>query len=399
MKAKIKLYTPHSAQKILHQSPARFRIATCGRRWGKTLACANEIAKSAWEKPRSLNWWVAPVYSQSMIGYRMLKRGLMPAIARISDTNRLIELKNGSVIEFKSTDRPDSLKGEGLSFLVMDEAALIPRRAWEESLRPSLADKKGRAIFISTPKGRNWFFELFLRGQDPKYENYFSMQLPTLTNPYIDPEEIEDARLSLPSDVFRQEFEAAFIEDSAGVFRGIRECIEGELEEPKPGSVYLIGWDIARHMDFSVFVVIDVKRRHVVAFDRFNQVDWSVQLARLETLSEKYNNAKVIMDSTGVGDAILEAVEDRGIDVEGFRFTNQSKAQLIQNLSLMIERQELTYPEIDVLINELMIFQYEISGAGKFKYTAPEGYHDDSVIALALAAWGVKDYAPIQLFI
>jgi len=386
---KIKLYKPHAGQVELHNSKARFRIATCGRRWGKTYACVNEIIKYAWENPKTVCWWVAPVYGQTMIAYRLLTKNFNKAIQEKSKTDKRVGLQNKSVIEFKSSDNFDALRGEGVSFMVLDEAAMINREAWEAALRPTLSDNLGKVVFVSTPKGRNWFFEMHSRGQDDGYPEYESFKFPTESNPYIAKEEIEEARNTLPYEVFRQEYEAEFLEDSAGVFRGIRDCIKGELEPPQPRGRYILGWDPAKHQDFSVMFVLDAERRHVAAYDRFNQVDYTIQLSRLENLAKKYN-AKVIMDSTGVGDPLLEQVKKKGIKVEGFQFTNTSKQQLVEHLAVMVERQEITFPEIQVLISELQLFQYELTRAGNVKYNAPEGYHDDCVMALGLAAWGSK---------
>jgi hypothetical protein len=388
--AKIKLYTPHSGQLPLHQSQARFRIATCGRRWGKTYACINELVKFGWENPNTISWWVAPTYKQSRIAFRILTSNFKAAIASSTKNPMEIYWKSGGITQFNSADQPDNLRGEGVSFMVVDEAAMIPEEVWTEVLRPTLSDRQGRAIIVSTPKGMNWFHALWVRGQDPEFPAYESWQFPTSSNPYILPEEIKEVQETLPSDAFRQEYLAEFLEDGAGVFRGIKQCIQGQLEEPKPGGEYVIGWDVAKHADFSVMICLDIKRNHVVAFDRFNQVDYSLQLNRLETMAKKYK-AYVLMDSTGVGDPLLEQVRQRGIAVDGYSFTNTSKQQLIQNLAVMIERQEISYPDISVLIHELMIYQYEITKAGNVRYNAPDGYHDDAVIALALAAWVAKN--------
>jgi len=386
---KIKLYTPHPGQQILHASKARFRLATCGRRWGKTYGCVNEIVKAAWENPGTVSWWVAPVYPQAMLGYRLTTNKFFQVVKDKSKTEKAVRLLNGSVIEFKSADNYDALRGEGVSMMVLDEAAHINRDAWEQALRPTLSDTKGRAIFISTPKGRNYFFELFGRGQDPAFPDYESFKFPTISNPYIDPAEVEEAQRTLPADVFRQEYEAEFLEDSAGVFRGIMACVKGDFEEPKQRA-YVIGWDIAKHQDFSVMMVMDIERRHVVAYDRFNQVDYTLQLARLEKLAKKYN-ARVLMDSTGVGDPVLEQVKRLGIVVDGYNFTNTTKQQLIENLAVAIENQEVSFPHIPELIHELQLYQYEITTAGNIRYNAPQGYHDDTVIALGLALYGCRE--------
>lgn len=395
----LELYTPHDGQWHLHNSTARFRMATCGRRWGKTYACINEIAQYAWENPDCMTWWVAPTYKQAKIAFRILTREFRHAMEKSLKSEMLIRWKSGGITEFKSTDNYDSLRGEGVSFMVIDEAALIPAEAWHEVLRPTLSDTRGRAIIVSTPKGRNWFYHLWMRGKDPAFSDYASFRFPTSSNPYIDEEEVEEAKSTLPADAFHQEYEAEFLEESAGVFRNFRSCINGKLESPKPGHAYVIGFDVAKHTDFSVLTCFDLQEKRVVAFDRFNQIDYRVQLERVEQMVESYNNASVLMDSTGVGDPILEQLEERHIEVEGFKFHNQSKQQLIENLAVMLEKKQICFPDIPVLINELEMFQYEMTRSGSIRYSAPDGMHDDCVISLALGAWAMKHHTPLQLFI
>lgn len=391
----VKLYKPHDGQKLFHQSPniderTRFRIVVCGRRFGKTLACANEIVQFALEKNNSVCWWVAPTYQQSMIAYRMVENAIIKTgliVDNLKSEKRIL-LKNKSSINFKSADNFDALRGEGVDFLIIDEAAMIDREAWEQAIRPTLSDKNGKALIVSTPKGRNWFYELFMRGQDELYPDYKSFNLPTSANPFIPESEIEEVRKSLPIDVFRQEYEAQFLDDSAGVFRNVKNCIRGQFEEFNQNKQYFIGWDIAKTQDFSVVVVMD-NNSHVVAFDRFNQIDYTLQIQRVCNLANRYR-AKVLMDSTGAGDPVLEQLKSRGIMVEGYHLSNQSKQQLIEHLAVGIEQSLLSYPPIDVLINELMIYQYEMTRAGNIRYNAPNGFHDDCVIALGLAYWQSK---------
>jgi phage terminase large subunit-like protein len=388
---KIKLYTPHNGQIPLHESNARFRIVTSGRRFGKTLACLNEIIKFAWENPDTLSWWTSPSYRQSRISFRLFCKDLFGIIQSSTKNPMEITLKNGSVIQFNSTDQSDNLRGEGVNFLVVDEAAMVSEQAWQDVLRPTLSDTNGRAILVSTPKGINsWFHRLWMMGNDPAYSEYESFQFPTSANPYIPDSEIEEVRNSLPSDVFNQEYLAQFLSEGGSVFRNVMSCVKDTLEGPKHGRSYTCAWDIAKHSDFSVVVVMENATGRVVGLDRFNRIDYSEQVERVERIARKYNNAFVILDSTGVGDPILETVQKTGLTVQGYTFTNTSKQQLIEHLAVLIERQEISYPNDKVLINELMSYQYEITRAGNMRYNAPSGMHDDCVIALALAAWGAK---------
>jgi len=396
----VHLYSPHAGQMLLHDCAARYRVMSCGRRFGKTLACANEVSKFALEHPGTLSMWVAPVYRQTQIAFRLMARSLRGVLASEPNKSELrLELINESAVEFRSTERFDNLRGDGIHFLVMDEAARVAQEAWEAALRPALSDTNGRAIFISTPLGRNWFYRLFLRGLDETQDVYRSFTFPTWANPYIGRADIEEARRTLPVDVFRQEYEAEFLEESAGVFRTVDACTYGELQEPVPGRPYKLSWDPAKHADFSVLMILDMEERHVVAFERFSGVDYVAQAQRVRNLSELYNNASVIMDCTGVGDPLLDMVRSLGIHATGYTFTNQTKANLIENLTVELEHERITFPNIPVLVEELKSFEYHLTPSGNYIYSAPDNLHDDCVMALALLAWSVKEGASIPFLV
>ena len=403
----VALYQPHEAQLLLHESNARFRIAACGRRFGKSLACANELLKFALENKEVRCVWVSPIWKQTRLGAEPIVKALrgtslLAGIKRANGEIAQIRLANESTIEFASSAHPDNIRGFSHSFAVIDEAAYVPRSLWEDVLRPTLADTQGRAIFVSTPFGRNYFWELFTLGQDPKNKKYYeSFHFPTAANPYIPKNEIEQARLRLPEDVYRQEWEAAFLESGAGVFRKIFECVGGMLiDKGIPDRHYVVGVDFAKQTDFTVLIVMDREAHQVVYFDRFNKIDWQIQLNRVQSVSRKFNHAKVIMDATGLGDPLYEQMRQRGASVTGYSLNSlPAKNRLIENLSALMEETDIRYPEIPELMNEMQMYQYNISDkTGKITYGAPERQHDDCVIALALAAWGCKGRKVFEQF-
>lgn len=390
-------YQSHPGQQEVHDSVARFRTAVCGRRWGKSLMAAHE-ALAEMIKPDSRGWVVAPTYDLAYKVFRETywtsKKKMPDWISRTSESRQFIEFKNGSFIEAKSADNPDSLVGEGLNFLIIDEAARIKESVWTECLRPTLSDRKGWALFISTPRGRNWFNRAYATGMDKLWPDFESWLFPSSSNPYLDPEEIEQARMTLPERVFQQEYLAMFLDDAGGVFRNVRSCIKGTLGSPEPGHQYAIGVDLAKYQDFTVITVLDLDNGHLIYFDRFNKIDWSIQKKRIVNVAEIYPGT-VIIDSTGVGDPIYEDLYARGdITVEPYKFTNESKKRLIDKLAMMIEKNEVSFPEIPELINELEIYQYEMTSAGNLRFNAPSGYHDDCVISLGLACMGFEFSGP-----
>ncbi len=187
---------------------ARFKVVVCGRRWGKTTLGVWVCLETSLHG--GLTWWVAPTYPIAMIGWRMLKRIVkqIPG-ATIREGDREAHLPGGGVVAIKSADNPDSLRGEGLDGVVLDEVGQIKQEAWTEALRPALADKRGWALFIGTPKGRNWLWNLFRRAQVAP--NWHAWRKPTSDNPYISLEELEDARQDAPMlAIYKQEYEADF---------------------------------------------------------------------------------------------------------------------------------------------------------------------------------------------
>lgn len=202
-----------AAQQAIAQSPTRFRVAICGRRFGKTHLAIRELCREA-RQPRREVWFVAPTYRQAkQIVWRKLKYKLQDLnwCERVNESELSIDLKNGSRISLKGADNADSLRGVGLDFLVMDEFADIEPEAFYEVLRPTLADKQGRALFIGTPRGLgNWSYDLYQMSQEDS-TNWSSFQYTTLDGGNVNPEEIEQARKLLDARTFQQEFEATFI--------------------------------------------------------------------------------------------------------------------------------------------------------------------------------------------
>lgn len=220
----LQLYKPHKGQQKFHADNSRFRILACGRRWGKTIACVNEIVSKAWEKPGSMNWWVAPVYEQAELAMDMIRNHFPDVIEYTNKSKMVIVLKNksgnkgGAEIRFKSGEKINNLRGWGVDFLVIDEAAFVKEEAWVEALRPTLSDKLGRAVFIGTPQGKNWFYEMYEKGLDDEYDKYSSLSFSSNTNPHFPEEEWEEVKGQMPEAIFKQEYEAAFIERAGMVY-------------------------------------------------------------------------------------------------------------------------------------------------------------------------------------
>jgi len=233
----------HENQRPIARDQARFIVVSAGRRFGKTRLGVTKTTEKGLKGGRA--WWVAPTYPLGAVGWRLSKwlaRQIPGTVIR--ESVRMIEYPGGGTSQVKSADSPDSLRSEGLDLAVVDETAHVPKfdEVWEQALRPALSDRKGGALFISTPKGFNHFYELFKRAEGS--DVWAAYRHPTWDNPYIDPEEIEAARLELPSLVFRQEYGAEFVQ-LAGALIQREWLLERLINDEPPGIRWVRYWDLA----------------------------------------------------------------------------------------------------------------------------------------------------------
>lgn len=386
----------HDAQQAIHRSPARFRVVSAGRRFGKTMLATTECLDVAMQGGRA--WWVSPTYKMSEVGWRPLR--LIAAQLEATDIRRVdkeIHLPGGGMVGVRSADNPDALRGEGLDFLVMDEAAYIQREAWTEALRPSLSDRLGRALFISTPRGRNWFWEQYQRGVTGA-DDYAAFQYPTSANPYIRKSEIEAARSELPELIFRQEYLAEFIDDQGSVFRRVQEAARvEELTDPIPGRQYSAGVDVAASVDYTVISVMDDMSKELVYLDRFNRVDYNLLIDRLESVYKRWGLRTMKVESNSIGQPVIDALKARGLAIIPFMTTSSTKQVLIQNLQAAFENGAIGIINNPILIGELLSFESKRNASGSFSYSAPAGMHDDTVMSLAIAWDAITGTRPADL--
>lgn len=342
-------------------------------------------------------WCVAPTYALTDEPWRLLKT-LTPKelITRTNETNRTLELQGDVLIELKSADTPERLVGADLDLLVLYEAALLPELAWTQSLRPRLASpgRAGLMIASGCPKGRNFFHRLFLDGQDPQKSDIWSMNEPMSANPLIDPAEVERMREELPDRAFRQEVLGEFVDSAGGVFHGVRDCIVPEHQ--RQGTVTIgIDWGIS---DYTVCLALD-EYGYVCALERWNQRTWSETLSRIVKFIDMHGPVeRVVPEATRADSFIVEEltnlITQRGMNVkvDPFKTTGTSKPRLIDALTNAIEKRYITFPDLPVLVNELELYEFTTTASGQPLYSAPKGsrYHDDCVMALAFALYGVE---------
>jgi hypothetical protein len=368
------------------------------------VTCAKEVRDNLLQHGDGwLAWWVAPTYQQAEIGLRtLLDETPDEFVASVNRSKLRVEAVTGAVVEFKSADKPDNLRGEGVDLLVADEAAEIDQYAYENALRPTLTDAEdSRMIAISTPKGRGWFFEFYQRGRSEDWPEYEAFTGPTRENPFINQSDVDDAKRELPERVFRQEYLAEFVDETGGVFEDLDDNLftgtyDIPLEPLSDGvapdddaapSVYAeppfsTGVDFARHQDHRVILTVDGGGR-IVHFDRDQHETWPAIQDAVERVSQSYPG--VVAVDASRDNKIVADLEAAGVNIEPVKFSPQRKRELIENLITAIENGEVTAPEIEALRTELEVFEYDVTRGGNVRYDAPEGFHDDTVDALALA--------------
>ena len=367
----LELPEAHTNQLKILQSKARFRVVMCGRRFGKSELSQVEIISNAIQGMNVA--YITPTYKLAKTFFEKLTQSLPTFENNKSDLT--IHFPNSGTVEFFTGERLDNLRGRKFHLVVIDEASFIPdlEDGWLNSIRPTLTDYQGRALFLSTPRGKNYFYSLYMKGGQKDWDSF---KFTTYDNPYILTSEINDAKAQLPNAVFEQEYMANPMENAANPFGSehINKCVKFiSTNEPM-----YYGIDLAKSFDWTVIIGLD-SNGDVCHYERF-QKDW---LQTKETIKNIRKHKHIFIDSTGVGDAIVEDLQKYFNDMTGFKYTATSKQQLMESLASSIHKAEIGFP-IGAIKDELEIFEYLFTSTG-VRYSAPSGFHDDCVNALALA--------------
>lgn len=360
----------------------------CGRRWGKTQLAIERTCVSALRSGKPVAWF-SPTYKDSMDVWRQCEETLRDVMLSINKQERRINLISGS-IDFWSLEDPDSGRGRAYALAIVDEAAKVPKleAAWTQSIRPMLTDYSGGAWFLSTPKGTtNYFHSLYQRGLSG--EDWASWRMPTAANPFIRATEIESAKSDLTDLAFAQEYMAQFVVWEGAVFRRILDAVYEIPPNITINPAVAIGVDWARTTDYTVFIAISTAGQ-VLAIDRFRGAEYSVQRARLRAFWERMGSKSwIFAEANSMGGPVIEQLQHDGMPVAAFTTTNASKTQMVESLAMAFERCVIKIPNDPVLVGELQAFESKPLPSGMMRYSAPDGEHDDTVIALALAWQGL----------
>ena len=380
--------------------PERYGLVEASTKSGKTVGCIAWIVEQALGgKPGWNYWWVAPGYNQAEIAYRRIKSGLTKGSFTAYDTpTPRISLMSGAWLWFKSADNADALYGEDVYAAIVDEASRVAESAWH-AVRSTLTATRGPIRIIGNVKGRkNWFYLLARQAEAMMLEepdaakrrmHYARITADDAVSAgVLDADEIEDARSVYSENVFRELYYAEPGDDTGNPFGldHIRACTTAKLAE---GPVVAWGLDLAKSQDYFVCIGLN-EMGEVAAFHRWRGVPWRASIKRAWDIVGEDTPAMV--DSTGVGDPVLEELQNEHGNFFGFHFSATSKQKLMEGLAVSIQSHEIHFPQ-GFITQELEMFEYVVARTG-IRYSAPEGQHDDCVCALALARQMWTEAAP-----
>jgi hypothetical protein len=380
-----------SYQKAILDSPARYTITAASTKTGKTASHIIWLFEQSLKlKENQSVWWVAPVYQQAEIAFRRMKSQVSEkGFFQSNESKLVLTTPMGSRIEFKSAEKPDNLYGEDVYAAVFDEASRSREDSWF-ALRSTLTATQAKCKLIGNVKGKkNWFYKLGERAKsgEANFEYFKITAYDAAKEGIIELEEIEQAKRDLPDYVFKELYLAEPADDNSNPFghTNIDNCIT-----PISGVPICYGIDLAKYTDWTVIIGLN-QDGNVAYFERF-QKDWSQTMSHIVKI---IGTTPTFVDSTGVGDPIVEQLQREHPRVKGFKFTSQSKQQLIEGLVMAVQGGNIGFPD-GAIADEMRNFEFEYSRTG-VRYTAPQGLHDDCVMSLALA-WDCKQHNKPGLF-
>lgn len=419
--AKFKIeYAAHSGQKevldAIRVSKADIFVIVASRGWGKSIfTTCDLVLPSMLHTPGYQVQWIAPTYkickapiddvwfgTDELTGKRFIPQKDPDTGFEFWDWKKgemEMHLFNSSKMFMRSAENPNSIVAKGYNLIIIDEAALIDKETFNLHILPTARRMGCKIVLISTPRGRNWFYELYLAGQDMSKVEYLSFKQPWWKRPNY-PAVLQRLMKDMPSHIREQEFNAEFISDGSGTFKNLEKVFKGDVIQFESSQQhwqsidksrfdkenFIVAADLAKSTDYTVIIGMSAEKRDVVYYRRMNKEDYKIVLEEIKRVSELLNGADVIYDGTGVGSGLGDFMS-RDLNVYPFVFTNQSKNELIHKLIVACEYGEIVLPNIATMKEEFELFTYTLTRTGKLSYNAPDGKHDDTVIAVALANW------------
>lgn len=395
-----------------------------GTKYGKTIAAVNALCAKVPITRNGVYRWIAPIYSQSMIGFRYARRFLPKSkhiVFNKSEPSILFD-PMGTRWEFRTGKDPESLEGEATNGNVLDECSKMTEEVYA-STRTTTTVTGGLIMGISTPRGKNWFFQKCMaakeemewalkNGKDP---HRIFITAPTRDNPFVLPEAILDAQKSLPRRLFLQYYEAQFVDDGS-TFADFRKCIYSDRIDVLPGNErwidptyirnaeglidakVIIGADWAKKIDSTVFTAWDYEKRRMIGFWKFTGVNYVEAIKKVYHFGRQFKKVELLIhDQTGIGEVIGDLLDKTTFPYQGITFTQKNKTFMVNNLIIAFEQGDIQIPYWPDMVTELDSYEVETNEIGSMKFSAPQGMHDDIVSSMILAWAAVSDYSTSEL--
>lgn len=397
--ATVRLPRSHPKQVLIEQHAAKRVVVCAGRRAGKTTLAAKVACKKLKEGRRVL--LASTTQDQADAFWEKCKAWLSEVmeigLVLKNEQRRILTMpSSGGRIKVKTASDADGLRGDYADFLVLDECALLAPDAWEKVGAPMLLDNDGDAWFISTPRRRNWFFHLYQKAMADESGRWKAWHFTSYDNPHLSTDALDELQSDMTDEDIEQEIKAIFLEGQGSVFTNIDACLHAP-RNTTPASHYSVdensrrvphefvgGIDWAQSGDYTCLSVACVQCRAEVALVRFNQIKYSVQRDRIKDLHDVWQPYTWLAEANSMGQPNIEALQEEDYPVTAFWTTGTSKPPLIKALKRAFEKEEFQWLDDPIAKGELEAYEQKISSDGKPTYSAPEGLHDDSVVARAL---------------
>lgn len=392
---------------LIRDTPnSMFYTINTPRGFGKSFLLVQLMLNYAVNDPGSKGMFCTLTYGQASKIYNEIVNGLQGSgiIKKKNSAENSIIFINDSELYFKSISKPDNLLGYHLEYLFLDEAAMYREDIFQKTLRPFLRVKGKKCFIFSTPKRKNWFYEMFMMAN--KDENYQNFQ-GSNDWLYVDDEwnrnnaetvrriikDTEDARKNHPQNWFRQEYLSEFLDDGGEVFSNVNiNSTINKWEEPRQDEIYFAGIDIGRANDFTVLTIFN-RAGNIVFMDRINKIEYTLICSRIGSILKKYNPRYTLVEINGVGDPFFSMLKKEYSNITPFQTTNQSKNDIIEELIMAFQDNQIKIPTKTFnkdLHEEIEDFTFEHSRkTGKTTYGARTG-HDDIIMSLAMANYARK---------
>ena len=363
------------------------------RRLGKDKMVFANLPKKMMERVGTYFYFL-PTYSQAQkviwngadgSGFRFLDHFPKQIIKKKNEADMIIELTNGSILQLVGADNINRIVGTNPVGVIFSEYSIMKPEVWD-FISPILTENGGWAVFVLTPRGQNHAYKLMKQAQkNPKWHVEI---LPVSYTNAVKQEDLLEQKLGMTQALYNQEYECDFTENASAVFKDIHKRTYPRDEwQHNDEAMYKLGVDLAKANDFTVITAIDLTTFKVAPQDAFNQIDYTLQKAKIEAAFYRYNKPPVTVDATGVGTPVVDDLLNKGINIEPFTFTYNSRNELLTNLQILLEQDKIKIPDDPILLAQLEGAFWDTTAQGRTRITVPDDIHDDHLMSLALAVW------------